>query len=540
MIARKSALVFANSLVGALLGLVAIRLIAQYLGKDVVGPVEFALGFFGLFYFLTDLAFGAAHTKRVSEGVDEGDCLATFAVFKLAMTTLFVTFAGGIVLFVALTRRQALQDATPGVLLVVVAFYAVKSLMSIPNATFDAKRETARAQVGVLVENILRISASILLAVVFAGALLDRGPFAGQVTPKTPVVGWLVSNPSAALAGTYLVGILGGLLVALIYVRKTTRLGRFRWDILRGYAAFAFPLAAVSAVTVIASNVDRAALGFFGASGDSALFGYARRITIFIETIPVAVATLLFPTVSALSGRADSSGIREVRLLASRYVSMAVAALATFTIVLAPAIVHLFLSDEWLPAVPALRILCVFSFIYALLIPYTTALSGTGRTPALARHAITAAILNIVLNLALIPRDFAPLGFPGIRLAGLGVTGAALASLASMTTLFVLCRREAAPIAGGGEPFLLKHGAAALAMGLVLLGLSYAVLGGDFEAARWYHIPLLGAAGGATYLAALAILGEFTRADVKYFVDVVHPREMLDYVLTELHLKRRR
>lgn len=544
MIARKSLLVFGNNIVGAILGVVAMRLVAQYLGLSLVDPVEFAFGLFGLLYFLTDLGFGAAHTKRVSEGMDEGDCLATFAYFKLFATVAFLVIGGGIVGFVVLARPNALQDATPGVLLLVLANYGAKSVLMVPYATFDAKRETARGQLAFLFDTLARIGATVLLAMLYAGLVRQRGPLAGAFDPEQPAIAWILGNPSAALAGTYLLGTLTALTIATWYVRRTARFGRFRADILRSYAQFALPIALIGAVAVMATNIDRAALGFFGAQNEAGLYAYARKITMFIETLPVAVAALLFPTISGYHGRGDDAAIGEVRTRAARYISMIVAPLCVFLIVFAPQIIHLFLSDEWLPAVPAMRILALFSLVYALTIPYTTVLTGTGRTREAARIAGAIAVLNIVLNVVLIPQDLRALGLPGVRLAGLGVTGAAIATLASMTVGHVFYRRVAAEFVPTKDGFVLRHLAAAVVMAGVVVGLEQAVIGLDPLAGelaiRWYHLLAFGLAGGAAYAAVLAALRELTRADVRWFLDTLHPGEMVDYVLAELHLKRRR
>jgi O-antigen/teichoic acid export membrane protein len=536
MIARKSMIVFANTIFGAILGGVSFVFIGHAFDPATVGEFEYTLGLLGLFYFLTDFGFGYAHTKKVSEGVDEGDCLATFAVFKLVATGLFVALGLLAVVYVQI-HPQALVNTTAGIVGMVTLYYALKSLGAIPNATFDAKRETARSQASVAAENFVRVPLLILLAALY-GSITGQWPILPLRGTSNPVVQWIVGNPAAAYGATFALGALASFGLAIFYVRRTSRFGRFRAEILRSYWQFAVPIALVSLVSVVATYVDKALLGFFFGDSQAAFFAYARKFGVFIESIPVATSVLLFPTISSFHGKGDMESIRRTRELATRYTALFFIPITAFAMVFSRPVVHLILGDKWLPVAPAFAILGIYSLAYTLATSHTSFLSGTGQVRTVARVALVAAGLTILLNLLLIPVNLSKLGIQGVELAGLSVNGAAIAASASMTVAFVLYRWEASRLAPVQDGFLLRQAAAAIVMVLVLLGVYFTLFHtlpfGDLAGVRWYHYPLLVAVGAAVYFAALTLLGEFDRRDVDFILQTVNPRDLVRYLNEEL------
>ena len=76
--------------------------VARVVGPQVLGIVAYAVAFVGLFASLSDLGFGSAHVKRVSEGWDVGQCMGMMWLAKaVALATMTVTvvlalvFGGG-------------------------------------------------------------------------------------------------------------------------------------------------------------------------------------------------------------------------------------------------------------------------------------------------------------------------------------------------------------------------------------------------------------------------------------------------------------
>ena len=157
MIARKSLLPMANVAVGALLGVLALKVTAVYFGREAYGQFEVAFAYLGILYLFADLSMDAAHVKRVSEGMDAGDCFVTFAVFRSVASLVFMLVSlGGFVLYTVVLHRTV-EDTTVVALLLCMAYYVAKSMPGVAQSTLDAKLQTARSQMGALVETVVRV-----------------------------------------------------------------------------------------------------------------------------------------------------------------------------------------------------------------------------------------------------------------------------------------------------------------------------------------------------------------------------------------------
>ena len=75
---RKVMLLFTVENLNAILGWVAIMLVARRMGAGTLGELGYALSLVGGFTFIAFMGYRMAHVKRVSEGMDLGKCTGTF------------------------------------------------------------------------------------------------------------------------------------------------------------------------------------------------------------------------------------------------------------------------------------------------------------------------------------------------------------------------------------------------------------------------------------------------------------------------------
>jgi O-antigen/teichoic acid export membrane protein len=517
VIGRKALLSFVNLAVGALLGLAALKFTALYFGIEAYGQVAYAMSVLGIVYLFTDVNIAEAHIKRVSEGWDIHDCFKTFAMFKVFSTTVFVSIVLAFLYVYAVALGKPLESTTFGVLFAVLAYYCAKNAMITAQSTFEAKIETARAQAGNLVETVVRVALTFVGVGVFAGVLLTH-------------VAWLRENPGTVLAVTYLGGALAGAVfsVALMW-RLAKGRGAFRWEIMRSYWAFSIPLFLVSAMTVLATYIDRAALGFFGAANDAADLAAPRQLVGVIEGLSVAAGALLFPIVSQLAAKGDRAAVNDAVDRAVRYLSLTLLPLVVFLIAFPERIILLTLSDAWQGTGLVLILLSLWMFLAILTRPLQLLLFGLNETKVAARIGVTGAVLNTILVIALVPDDIKLLG---LKLFGLKAVGAAIALLISGAVVYVMFLVAAWRVAGYRQRLhLWKH----VAAGLVMIGALRALDAyGPVPVAHWWSFPLYGILGVAVYGACLVGLRELTAEDFRYAKETLNPGEMLRYVRGEL------
>ena len=528
---RKTMVAIANMAVGTILGLVALKLAAQYFGPFYMGQVTYALGILGLLFFVTDLGMGPAHVKHVSEGRDPGDCFATFTVYKVVATLVFIALALGVIVVYAVLLGKPIESTTMPVFLVCLVYFVSKSMQEVAQSSFDARLETARSQLASLVDTVVRVVLTAVLAFVAAALLHGTGPFLASLDPTSPLVAWARANPGVLYALTFAVGAIAGTAVSLTMLLRSFERGRFRMDILRSYWTFALPLFIGNAVWLVSLNIDAIALGFFGGEEDAGIFGAVRRVPQVLQGISMAVGLLLFPAISAMAARDDHAGISDTMDRALRYLSMLLLPILVFCILFAEPIIRLLLSNEYIPGILTLQLLCLYTLLASLALPFNQLLFGLRHQAVAAKVGVASALTVIVLDILLIPDDIL-----GVPLADLGLNGAAIATLAAGLVNYVGLRWYASRLAGyRQQAHFLKHLLACLGMGLALWTMDAFLL----PLERWYHFGLYALAGFGIYLGLLTLLREFTKRDLQYVVDATHPGEMLRYTWREITHRRR-
>ena len=524
MIGQKGALIVANMLVGTILGLVAAILIGRFFEPTAVGQLTYALSIAGLFFFITDLGVGQAHVKLVSEGRDPGDCFATYRAFKLVATTVFVLLFGGGLLVYHVILGKPLEDTTLPIILLVIGYYVARAIADVGQSTFDARLETAKTQTAQLTDTLTRVALSIFFALVMA-ATVHQVAWAMRFVPQ---LDWVAREPGLALAVATFAGALLAASVSLTLLFRSLEVGRFRRELWREYVRFAFPLFISSSIVLFSAYVDGAMLGFFRGAADAGVFGQVRRLPLVLAGFGTALSALLLPAVSGMLARHDRAGVEVTANGAMRYLSLFLVPAAAFAATFPREIIHLTLGDQWVSGAPALALLSIGVVLATFGHAHSFLLLGHGNSRISAWVGVAAALVLVGLNLLLIPDD---LRFLGLPLFGLGLTGAAIATVASNLVWWLGTRHYAGRIAGfRPRNHLLPHVIGAVVMSGALLALNATVLPME----RWYHFLAHLAIGGVVYLVVLVAIRELTLDDYRFARRVLHPGDMVRYITGEI------
>jgi O-antigen/teichoic acid export membrane protein len=501
LIARKSFLVFLIMMIGSFLGYVALFFILRIMGLTVYGTIGFGMAFVGLFSFFSDLGFNRAHIKRVSEGKDLDKCIGTFIVIKLVLMTIMVVFVL-VSLFVwkYVLGRGFETQYHERVIYIFIVYYILLNLSSIPIATFSARRETAKQQIPGLLEPLIRVPLTVMIAVGSLGVM--------------------------ALAGSYVLGA-AGLLIAALVIFKGFPIGKFDSKIFKSYFKFAIPISIAISISLISVNIDKVMLQLFWNARVVGYYFGVQRITLFIVSISTAVTVLLFPTLSRFHGKQERGDISKVTLSAERYISLAVVPLAALLIVFSRQILNLFTASIANNAQTVLQIMAIYAVIFCFYSVFINQILAVDRPGLGAKIGISMALINIILNLILIPKDIRAIG---INLFGMGAEGAALATAISATFGLIITKIYARRLTGTKwNPRILLHIGAAFIMGIFLYFLKSVV---TIESV--FIVAGACLLGIGIYLGILYLIKEFKKEDFKLILDIINPKEMKNYVLTEL------
>jgi O-antigen/teichoic acid export membrane protein len=543
MLSRKSALIVAVDIFSGFVSWIGLLAIARLWGgfaPTALGVIGFGMAFIGMFNVIADLGFSSAHVKRISEGKDLGECIGTYATIKILLTVVMAALViGGIAIWKYALHNEFFDATRETVIYVFVLYYIFSNLASIALQTFIGRKEIAKRGVSRAFEPLVRVPLMILVAFAGVTGIAMIAPELGidVITPVTwpaflsPIQIFIATHAVVALAMCYAIGFGAVFLVATWLLRKYP-IKRYNKELAKSYLVFALPVMLLSVTSVIALNVDKVMLGYFWTFKEVGYYFSVQRITILLLAIPMAVGTVLFPTISEYHSQNNVAGIKEVTHSAERYISMVAIPLIAFVIIFPEPIINIVLSSAFLPAASTLTMLAIYVFIISLTRPFSSLIIGINRPDIAAKIGVGICVANIGLNYLFIPEWglLSPLGITG-------PVGAATATAMSQLVGFVGLRVAAMRLTGiklmqTNTP---RHIVAGVVMGIVLYYLNSLV-----PLVRWYHLIGFALVGIAVYVGVLFVIREFKKRDLKFFLDLAQPVGMIEYIKSELKGKKQR
>ena len=487
-----------------ILGYVALFLVARYMTMPdyALGVVSFAYGLVSIYHLFANLGFNNAHVKLISEGQDFKTCMGTFAVVKIVLTGLMtLLLVSSLFIWQHVQGRGFESSEHESAVYVMLVYFILWSLSLIMKTTFQARKQTAKQQLPMLFETLGRVAATVY--VIWAGL----GPL--------------------ALAWTYVVGEIL-VFASLAYFFRGNTIGKPSWEMFKKYTVFAWPLAIVAASAIIMTNIDKVLIQLFWGAAEGGKYFAIYRLSRFLDVATMAIGVLLFPTISTLYAKSDMEGIKKLSYTAERYLSMIIFPIVFSMIFLSKPVIHILLSIEFYPAIPILQILPIFALFDALERPYQMKLLGMN-LPHFARNRILImVVMNVGLNILLIPRDIRVLG---IDLFGMGAVGAAIATVVAYAVGLIYTRWVVWQISKVTVNWrIMLHGIAATVMGVIVYSLNEMV----YPIARWYDLIVYGLLSLGLYLGILLLMQEFTRKDFDLFMDTLNIKKMFAYIRDEI------
>jgi O-antigen/teichoic acid export membrane protein len=537
VLARKSFLIFAANLVGALFGVVSLFFIGRYMTPAAFGMVGFALGLLGMAAFLANLGFTKAHIKRVAEGKDVGACNGTFLSIKSVLVALFVVVSVSLILVREFTVGWVAATALP-VLLVMVVYYALLEMRRVPEGTLDALRLTASTQTMSLIENFVRTPLIVVTALLF-GFLRERSvPLSALPEAIASFLG--LTEPLTEMGGAVLIALAYTVAMSVSLVsgfwlmrRHNLRFKAFDRELAKSYVRFGLPVGAYKALRTMMYHLDNVMIGYFWTATEVGFYFAAQRLVTVVLIIPNAIKTLFFPMISELIAAKEWDAVKEVAVTTQRLMSLVLFPVLMLTLLYAPDMIRIFVSGSFMPAAPALQFLVTSVTLAAFTTVASSMLLGMDRPGLVATISIIGVSVNFTLNLILIPESIL-----GVPLFGLRATGAAMATAGAKFVVLVLLVVVSYRLVG------FSHVSKGTWKHIFAAGVTAAILWAAprvhpfFEVVRVWDLLIAMFVGLVLYAAILWLLREVTKKDVLFFIDMMHPVHMGRYVRDELKTKK--
>jgi len=242
-----------------------------------------------------------------------------------------------------------------------------------------------------------------------------------------------------AIAYSYLLGILGSLILAYFVVKKVVpRITRNekgklnlekRRDIRKGLFSYSLPLLFSSIISLIFHWIDSFSLGFLKGAIEVGWYNAAIPIAALLSIAPELFIKLFFPIINREYSKKNIKIIEELSKQVTKWIFIINLPLMVLLILFPGAALNILFGKEYLAAETALRLLALGGLISSMfsIIPYRL-ISMTGRSKTLLINITIFGIVNVVLNFLLIPME--KIWFIE---NSMGLNGAAIATLISIS-----------------------------------------------------------------------------------------------------------
>jgi O-antigen/teichoic acid export membrane protein len=475
----------------------------RYYAPDVYGSIAWTLSFVNTFNAVADLGFNAAHIKRVSEGKDIHDCLSTFLVVKTILTSIMILTIIASVLLWSSFSGERFSQSTLELIMLFILYSVFYDLASIATTTFDGRVETAKTQVSVIMDPLVRIP---LIAIISISRL-----------------------DATYIAYAY---VLGGLTVAITSLAILMR-GQYRFvkpTLFKSYVKFAFPIALISIMGAISANADKLLIGLFWSDAHVGFYSASQSTLGLFSVIGVAVSTITFPTFSRMHKAGNLIEVRKKTKMAERYISMIAIPIVVVVFLFPSEIALILFAENFVQASGPLRFLSLSMLLGLLNGVYASQINAVDRPDITAKLTLVSLSVNLLMLLILVPPSI-----NGITMLGLGATGAAIANVVTVGTVFVVTRLVVKRLTNTrSNPRILLHIVAGIITGCILYFVNFI-----WPLMRWYDLVGYGIVSFGIFVTILFLLREFTRDDINYFLSVVSPSGMKEYLNSELRRKNR-
>lgn len=369
-IGQTSVVYFLSRIVATAFGFLSTIYFARILGADVLGVYYLVVGLVAWLSIVGHIGFSKAISKRISEGVEQGEFVAA-GVFIIAIMFALITAA----LFVA---RPYVNDyigasTTLYVSLFLLATLANSTISSVLTGLGLVHIDGALTTVKTAGRSVFQIGA-VLLGFKLVGLFL----------------GYLMG---------YLVAITIGLYFVLQRLDRLSLPSRRHFQSLTDFAKFSW---IGSLRSKMFSFTDIIVLGFFVPSSLIGIYSIAWNISEFLIIFSTAISTTLFPKLSELSANEGTGAVRNLVEDSLAYAGLFLIPGIVGGAILGRRILRIY-GGEFTQGATILVILIVANFVMSYQNQILNTLDAINRPDLSFRVNGVFAIVNVVLNVALIP-----------------------------------------------------------------------------------------------------------------------------------------
>lgn len=238
------------------------------------------------------------------------------------------------------------------------------------------------------------------------------------------VITGLIRNDSSMIM-LYILSVFAVILLSAPFlVRITSKLEKavVSRELVKKILLFSATAALAQTGFMIVENLSTVMLTYLRTLEEVAVYSVVLPSTMALIFFGKSLSSVFLPMLSEMWAKNEESKIKEVMKMANKYVLFATLPIILIVIAFPEFFLSVFFGEKFIAGSNALRILCVGAFFLNISLVYQSALSAVDRIKYVTLSVMCSAVVNAVLNLALIP--------------SMGYTGAAIST--SVTYLVLL------------------------------------------------------------------------------------------------------
>jgi O-antigen/teichoic acid export membrane protein len=239
----------------------------------------------------------------------------------------------------------------------------------------------------------------------------------------------LLGFKTNAVIFSYFLGILSILFVSYFLCRfklpeifEKHKLGKVeKTNVRKEVFSYSWPLLFSSLITTIFYWIDSFLLGYFMGAVNVGLYNAATPLVGLMAFIPAMFSQLFFPMITREFSMKNNRVIKELSKQVGKWILILNLPLFFIMFLFPTTLIRILFGEQYIFASSVLQILAVGGFISSLVFLSTDLISMVGKSKIILINIICASILNILLNIILIPK--------------FGLNGAAIST--SITTILL-------------------------------------------------------------------------------------------------------
>ncbi len=197
-----------------------------------------------------------------------------------------------------------------------------------------------------------------------------------------------------------------------------------RSTIRREIFTYSWPLMFFGIIAYVFTWTDSLIIAYYKGVGEVGLYNAAVPLATLLLFIPDIFVQLFFPLITRHYAHKEHDLIKELSKQVEKWIFALNVPIFLIALIFPGAFIKLFFGSEFLVAASALRMLAIGNLFISLIIVPSSLLAMVGKSKVILTNMIILGIVNIVLNLLLVPKY--------------GLNGAAFATMVSSILLSIL------------------------------------------------------------------------------------------------------